>query len=60
MYNNFIVEISTKAGTLSKKKENIEIAPFLNFYFTGHANTSVGRHFSGINGMPVSFFKKNN
>lgn len=47
MYNNFIVETSTKASPLSNKV-NIEKAPFLNFCFTGHASTSVGRHFSGM------------
>jgi len=47
MYNNFIAETSTKAGLLSNKV-NTENAPFLNFCFTGPANTSPGRHFSGM------------
>lgn len=46
MYNNCIVETSTKAGLLSNKV-NIENAPFLNFYCTDNANTSVGRCYSG-------------
>lgn len=47
MYNNFIVETSSKAGLLSNKV-NIENGPFLNFCFTRHANTSIGRYFSGM------------
>lgn len=47
MYNNFIVETSSKAGLLSSKV-NIENGPFLNFCFTRHANTSIGRYFSGM------------
>lgn len=36
MYNNFIVETSTKAGLLFNKV-SAENGPFLNFFFTRHA-----------------------